>query len=109
MGTPFKLGDVASALAMSEHLIQRYLSPDATLTNSEFARFQAKAKRLLTDAEAAGELTEESLAVAIDAEVTLSPHILSHWVAARFASYFEVKAFALAQAIPFETEVNLDP
>lgn len=54
---------------MSEYLIQRYLSPDANLTNAEFARFQAKAKRLLIDAEAAGELTEESLAQCRAAEV----------------------------------------
>lgn len=56
-----------------------------------------------------GRAAQLRLAAAIDAEVTLSPHILSNWVATRFASYFEVKAFALAQAIPFETEVNFDP
>jgi len=49
------------------------------------------------------------LAEAIEVDVKLSPHMLSNKVAARFNSYFDVKAFATERGIPFETKVDFWP
>lgn len=49
------------------------------------------------------------LAQAIGVDEPLAPHMLSNRVAARFASYFDVKRFAEEHEFDFTTEVDFQP
>jgi len=50
-----------------------------------------------------------AFAIALGMDPSAVPDRLAAQIAARFASYFAVKAFAEAQAIPFTPEVDFQP
>jgi len=53
--------------------------------------------------------SQDALAAALDSAAPLAGEALLHALAARFRTYFEIRAFALAQAIPFDAEVDFRP
>jgi hypothetical protein len=54
-------------------------------------------------------LAQEALAAALDAPRPAAPDALAARIAARFASYFDVKAFAEARGIRFTSKVDFRP
>lgn len=93
---PAKPGAHSAYARGSDLVVEWYdFGDDATYESANLLIFDRAAQRLL--------------AAALEAEVTLSPHLLSNWVAGRFPSYFAVKAFATERGIPFETEVDFQP
>jgi len=53
--------------------------------------------------------SQDALSGAVDSAAMPSGEALLHALAARFRSYFEIRAFADAEAIPFEAEVDFRP
>jgi hypothetical protein len=53
--------------------------------------------------------SQDALAGALDSAAPPKGAALVAALAARFRSYFEIRAFADAEAIPFETEVDFRP
>ena len=53
--------------------------------------------------------TQLKLAELIRADPALSPHGLASKIAARFDSYFDVKAFAAERGLPYGIEVDFEP
>jgi hypothetical protein len=52
---------------------------------------------------------QHTLMALTDAPSNSTPHDFASRLAARFESYFDVKAFAEANGIPFATEVDFNP
>ena len=53
--------------------------------------------------------SQDALGGALDSAAPPAGEALLHALAARFRSYFEIRAFADEQAIPFEAEVDFRP
>jgi hypothetical protein len=69
--------------------------PDAPCESANMIRFDAA--------------SQDALAGSLDGAAPLAGEALLHALATRFRSYFEVRAFARAEAIPFEAEVDFRP
>ena len=83
--------DEAGKLVVSWH----DFGPDAPYESANMIRFDAA--------------SQDALAGALDSAAPPAGEGLLQALAARFRSYFEVRAFASAQAIPFEAEVDFRP
>jgi hypothetical protein len=53
--------------------------------------------------------SQDALAGALESAAPPAGEALLHALAARFRSYFEIRAFAEGEAIPFEAEVDFNP